>query len=189
MRILITGDSFAADWQKKYPEQIGWPNLLSNLHAVTNLAQAGCSEYRIYKQIISSDLDQFDFIIVSHTSPYRIYTEYHPNRVDDVLHGHCDLLYSDIEELAKTNPEYLSAVEYFKKFFSLEYADFCHKLILDKINALLENRQAIHLSHIVQTTNSINFSDLFKTHRGLINHYNDEGNQIIYKKIIEELPK
>ena len=50
MKILICGDSFAADWTVKYPGQ-GWPNMLAEIHEVTNLAQAGCSEYKILKQL------------------------------------------------------------------------------------------------------------------------------------------
>jgi hypothetical protein len=190
MRILIVGDSFAADWQKKYPDKQGWPNLLAGTHIVDNLAQSGCSEYRIYKQITSARLDQYDAIIVSHTSPYRIYTEYHPSRSTDILHHDCDLLYADIENLAKTNSEYRSAVEYFEKFFSLEYAEFCYNATVDKINNLLKDHQVIHVSHLYPLELTyIDFSTLFKQHRGLINHYDEEGNQIIYNRILKELDK
>ena len=50
MKILICGDSFAADWTIKYPGQ-GWPNMLSQQYEIVNLAQAGCSEYKILKQL------------------------------------------------------------------------------------------------------------------------------------------
>ena len=188
MRILIIGDSFAANWQKKYPDKQGWPNLLAETHLVDNLAQSGCGEYRIYKQIKSARLDQYDVVIVSHTSPYRIYTEYHPSRSTDILHDNCDLLYADIENLAKTNSEYRSAVDYFEKFFSLEYAEFCYNITIDKINELLQNNRVIHISHLYPIgLNCIDFTDLFKQHRGLINHYDDIGNQIIYNKLLKEL--
>jgi hypothetical protein len=190
MRILIVGDSFAADWQKKYPDGQGWPNLLAKTHIVDNLAQAGCSEYRIYKQIKSARLDQYDVVIVSHTSPYRIYTEYHPSRSTDILHHNCDLLYADIKNLAKTNLEYGTAAEYFEKFFSLEYAEFCYNLTVGKINELLKDNRVIHVSHLYHIDlNYIDFSDLFKQHRGLINHYDDHGNQVIYNKLLKELSK
>ena len=188
MKILLVGDSFAADWTTKYPNQKGWPNHLAERYAVTNLAQAGCSEYRILHQLKSTDLTQYDTIIVSHTSPYRIYTEYHPSRSTDILHDSCDLLYADIENLAKTNREYRSAVDYFEKFFSLEYAEFCYNITIDKINELLKDRYVIHISHLTPIEESyIDFSNLFKNHRGLINHYNEEGNQIIYNRILKEL--
>jgi hypothetical protein len=191
MRILIVGDSFAADWQKKYPDKFGWPNLLAKTHIVDNLAQAGCSEYRIYKQLKSASLDQYDVVIISHTSPYRIYTEYHPDRCNDILHHSCDLLYSDTKNLAKTNAEYKSAVEYFEKFFSLEYAEFCYHTTIDKIKELLIDHRTVHLSHLASIvgTDYINFSELFEKHQGSMNHYDDQGNNIIYNKILEELNK
>jgi hypothetical protein len=48
-KILICGDSFAADWSKKY-NSIGWVNMIENDHIITNIAEAGVSEYKIYKQ-------------------------------------------------------------------------------------------------------------------------------------------
>ena len=61
-KILICGDSFSSDWSPEYPDCQGWPNLLAKDYKVTNLSQAGCSEYRIYKQIKSKNLDNFDFV-------------------------------------------------------------------------------------------------------------------------------
>ena len=64
MKILILGDSFATDWTSKYPQGKGWPNLLAEKFDVTNLAQAGISEYKILKQIKSvSNLEKFDLKI------------------------------------------------------------------------------------------------------------------------------
>ena len=77
MRVLIAGDSFAADWQVKYPTQAGWPNLLVDKYTVTNIAQAAVSEYKILKQIQSVDLNQYDSIIISHASPNRIHCVKH----------------------------------------------------------------------------------------------------------------
>ena len=51
MKILIAGDSFAADWKIKHSGN-GWVNMLSNDYDVTNIAQAGASEYKIYQQLI-----------------------------------------------------------------------------------------------------------------------------------------
>ena len=47
MKILVAGDSFAAEW----PGDDGWVKLLAQSHEVTNVAQAGCGEYKIFKQI------------------------------------------------------------------------------------------------------------------------------------------
>jgi hypothetical protein len=148
-KVLIVGDSFAADWRVKYPDQLGWPNLLAQEYSVTNLAQAGCSEYRIYQQLKTTNIDHFDLILVSHTSAYRIYTEYHPARRDTALHKNCDLLYSDIEDLSQTQEEYKSVSTYFQKFFSLEFAEFTHELIWEKnISANIKgNCNTLHTRH------------------------------------------
>ena len=58
-KLLICGDSFAADWQVKYPQGQGWCNLITQYYHVTNVAQAGCSEYRIYQQFLSYNQDFF----------------------------------------------------------------------------------------------------------------------------------
>ena len=63
MKILIAGDSFAALWPDASK---GWVNLLAEKFDVLNVAQAGVSEYKIYKQIINLDINQFDCVIVSH---------------------------------------------------------------------------------------------------------------------------
>ena len=72
MKVLITGDSFAADWQKKYPSKKGWVNILADRYQVTNIAQAAVSEYKIWQQIKSVDLNKFDTIIVSHVNSFTI---------------------------------------------------------------------------------------------------------------------
>ena len=190
MNVLIVGDSFAADWTVKYPNQQGWPNLLSKKFTITNLAQAGCAEYRIYKQLASVNLTEYDLVLVSHTSPYRIYTEYNPVRAHDKLHHHFDLLYADIEFLAKDNLDYTDVIEYFKKFFSIEYAEFGYKLILKEINQLLLNIPAIQLLHQSDKTLQypyIDISSIFIEHQGLINHYSDTGNQLVYDIICKEI--
>ena len=56
-KILIVGDSFAADWSIKHKECNGWVNMLCDDFFVTNIAQAGVSEYKIYKQLLSQDIN------------------------------------------------------------------------------------------------------------------------------------
>ena len=66
MKILIVGDSFAADWAIKYKSISGWPNLLAEKFEVVNLAQAGVSEYKIYQQVLSvTNIKEFDLNIHS----------------------------------------------------------------------------------------------------------------------------
>lgn len=187
MRVLIVGDSFAADWSRKYPSKKGWPNLLAERYQTINLAQAGCSEYRIYQQLVSTDLNNYDLIIVSHTSPYRIYTEHNPLRNQDLLHHHCDLIYSDIGALAKHHSDYADVKVYFEKFFSLEYAEFCYVMTREKINKLLENRRTIQIAHVeLPGTVDLDFSHEFKSNPGIINHYNNVGNNNVFHALLKK---
>lgn len=189
MKILICGDSFAADWTVKYDGK-GWPNLLEQDHTIKNLAQAGCSEYKIYKQIISQNLDDFDVIIISHTSACRWYIETkHPIHHADPLHKNSDLIYTDIEEHHKFNLGLSSILNFFQKFYSIEYAEFVHELISERIFNITKDKKVIHLTHINTRYNFpvTDFSNIFKKHRGIMNHYSDKGNHIIFKKIMEIL--
>lgn len=189
--ILICGDSFAADWTAKYAGT-GWPNMLAKNYAVTNLAQAGCSEYKIYLQLLNADVSKYDAIIVSHTSPNRIYVKQHPVHHNDVLHKHSDLLYADIAEHVKQNKSLISILDFYEKYFDLEYATFVHNLMCKEIEQHLKqfNVPVLHITNIdwnglYKFNNSIDFNWLFQKHRGLINHYDDEGNKIIYETVLD----
>jgi len=184
--ILICGDSFAADWTVKY-DGAGWPNMLANDYKVTNLAQAGCCEYRIYKQLKSVDLSKFKHIIISHTSPYRIYVEKHPLHYGDVLHGHSDLIYNDLK--SHMNDDVRGLVDYFEKHFSIEYADFMHKLICEKIDLLTLGLNVTHIITLGSThefmNETLDLTKLFRTNRGSMNHFDDYGNNYVYNKLRE----
>ena len=183
---LISGDSFAANW----PDKKGWPDLLSSKCNVTNVAQAGCSEYKIYKQLLSVNLDDFDYIIVSHTSPYRLYVEQHPVHVTG-FHKDADFLYGDILNASKGNPELEPIVKYFENFMSTEYQDFMYKLICKEIRNIIGNRPCTHMIHLDVEMNEfpvLDFHAMWKKHRGDINHYDELGNSIIYDRIRKTLP-
>ena len=183
-KILICGDSFAADWTKKKYKGIGWPNLLAKEYKVTNLAQAGCGEYKIYKQLTSACLHRFDHIIVSHTSPYRIYVKKHPIHFNDPLHKDSDLIYSDIKE----HKELSTIKNYYENYFDLEYAEFIHNLMCKQIDELTKLYSVLHITSfdwnkLYKFPNMLSFENVFNTHRGDMNHYDAIGNQIVYEKI------
>lgn len=192
-KILICGDSFSADWSIKYHDYPGWPNLLAATYAVTNLAQAGVSEYKIWLQLKSADLSQYDTIILSHTSPYRIPIEEHPAHKNDPLHKNCDLIYLDAKK--SNSKELQPIVDYFEKYFIPDYACFVHDLIINhEINYLRENfsNKVIHITNLdwtglTQTDNFISFHSVFKQHPGLINHFSKQGNQLIFEKLKETI--
>lgn len=191
MNILICGDSFAADHTVKYKSE-GWPNMLAKIHPVTNLAQAGCSQYKILKQLESVDPTSYDRIIISQTSPYRLYVKNHPIHSNDKLHKDCDLIYSDIKEHSLIHEELLPIVEYFEKYFDFEYANYIHTLLCEKIERMLLplEYRVIHIitfENSYQFKNAINFTNLKYTNKGLINHYDDNGNKQILNKLIERI--
>jgi hypothetical protein len=180
--LLIAGDSFSADWTKKYPGQ-GWVNMLSE-YDVTNVSQAGVSEYKIYKQLAGQDLQSFDKVLVCHTSPFRIPILKHPVHASDVLHGNCDLIYNDISAFPKNKLARI-ATEFFENFFDEEYAEFTHALIVRQIQQLAPN--AVHITFFDLTQNDIySLHDVFLNHRGTLNHLDDQGNEIAFN-IIDRL--
>jgi len=187
MKLLIVGDSFAADWTAKHPGCQGWPNLLSDTDNVTNIAQAGCSEYRIYQQLKSQNLNDYDGVIISHTSPYRLYVPAHPVHKNDVLHANSDLIYEDVRE-----HKLASLIEYFEKYFDLEYAEFVHTLIGKEIDSLTKNVFSLHLWHVpgnlpCEPKYKLDCTTIWKNNPGLINHYSDKGNKIIYNSVRQQL--
>jgi len=187
-KILISGDSFAADWTKKYNNVCGWVNMLESDYEVMNIAQAGVSEYKIYKQLESIDTKKFDKIIISHTSAYRIPIEEHPIHKDDLLHNNCDLIYSDLKEHME-NPIAKIGVDFYENLFDPDYFIFIYHLIIDKI--MLKYPEAIHITFFddFKKDNIYGFEKIFLKNKGLVNHMNEKGNKIIYdrmKKLINE---
>jgi len=190
-KILITGDSFAADWTIKYKNNgVGWPNLLADTYDVTNIAQAGCSEYRIYKQLTSRKLNEYDIIIVSHTSPYRFYVDENPIHKDDILHHSCDFIYNDVIQHYTTDKSLLPIVEFFEKYYDLDYALYVHNLIAEDIINMVPN--AIHINNFEDNAQVIqdiamDFSHLFDSNNGKMNHYDDYANSVIFDYITKRI--
>lgn len=189
-KVLICGDSFAADWFSKYNEYPGWPNLLDQQYNVTNLAQAGCSEYKIFKQLQSQDLTQYQYIIVVHTSPFRIPVEVHPVHHNDVLHKNSDFLYLDIKKSNKASIQCI--IDYYEKFHWQEHALFVHKCTLLEELKLLQDLPCLHLTmipwdNLVDLDNFINLNSVFTQHQGLINHLTKKGNEIVFQQVLEYL--
>lgn len=190
--LLIVGDSFAADWSTKFPA-MGWPNLLQKDFSVTNLAQAGCGQYKIYQQLQSVNQTQFDSIIIWHTSPYRIHVRSHPIHSSDILHGNADLIYQDIEHHARHDSSLDAIKNWFDHYYDLEYADFVYALICDKIFADLKSFNGTVINCVCQhkidssiSNQSIffNFYDLFRSQARAdlaANHFNQRNNQVIYE--------
>jgi hypothetical protein len=195
--ILIIGDSFAADWSTKYKDYLGWPNLLAKQHQVTNLAQAGVSEHKIYRQLLSvKDLTAYDIVIVAHTSPYRVPTKQHPVHSSDILHKDSDLIYTDIEYHAGRlknmfKRSLTAALDFYKYHYDSEFFEDSYWLFRKEINTLLADCKVITLSTFAGCKSTekhvLDFTDLLNTQPGVINHYSQQGNQQVYNKLISTI--
>lgn len=188
MKILIIGDSFAADWSVKYKEYKGWPNILAEEFDVHNIAQAGIGQYKILKQIQSVNVSDYDCVISSYTSPYRVHTHTHPVHNKDELHKNCDLLAGDIEYWIKNdqknNESLITARNWFKYHFDFEYQDDIHKLLIKECDRLIYDIKHLKVSNLISDHNiSLSFKDLCKKHPGIINHMSKEGNCIVANEI------
>jgi hypothetical protein len=181
-KILISGDSFAADWNKKFKNKTGWVNMLETDFDVTNVAEAGVSEYKIYKQLQKIEIKNFDYVIVSHTSANRIPIDEHPIHKEDILHNNCDLIFSDVNEHID-NPIMKIAYDFYTNIFYPEYFCFINELIYREIHKITPN--AIHMTFFdnFYDDDILKFENIFKKNKGNVNHLNHKGNQIIYSKI------
>ena len=185
-RVLIVGDSFAADWPGE-----GWPKLLSAKFDVTNLAQAGVGEYKILKQLQSVDCNSFDVVIVSHTSPSRIHTPSHPLHKTGI-HKNCDLIYDDLQRSSWFNKSLQAAKGWFDYHYDDQYQIDIYSLIRKEIKQTIKVPY-ISMSHVdfgvdlLIEDPHIDFKDLWKMHRGTINHYDEVGNLTVYNKLLELL--
>jgi len=195
-KILIIGDSFACPWLK--PKYDGWPTLLAKKYNLDNLAEAGVGEYKILKQLRQmSNLDAwwiqtFGLVIVSHTSPSRIHTSNHPVHKKG-LHKNCDLIYNDIMEKSHIfNSRLKTAKNWFKHFYDDDYQKDIYELMRNEIARSIPI-PAIHLDHFSiskdfgSEKHRIDFCQTWIKHRGIVNHYTEEGNRIVYQRIIDKI--
>ena len=198
MELLIIGDSFSADWSIRYDDYPGWPALLSAHYQTTNLSQAGVGEYKIYKQLLSvTDLEKYDTVLIAHTSPSRVHTRKHPIHSNDSLHKYADLIYADIEYHGNKitnifNASLNSGVGYYKFHYDAEYYTTIYDLIRAEIYRVLTGKKVITLINfdLPQSgydTANIDLRDIVKKHPGKINHLSDTGNELVYKRILNEL--
>ena len=197
MKILIVGDSFSADWSVKYKNTFGWPLLLNDKYNVTNCSQAGIGEYKIYKQLVSVNLDDYDMVIVTHTSPYRVTTKQHPVHHTDLLHSNADLLFSDIEYHARSfgsifNRSLKAAYGFFIWHADDEYQELVYRLLVNEIDRLLNNKNVIVIVsplvpiNFIQQKHQIHIPETEVT-PGLPNHLSAEYNQIIFDQIVKKI--
>lgn len=191
MKILIAGDSFACVWPDV---DNGWPQLLASDHDVNNIAQAGASEYRIWLQLRDINLAVYDIVIVSHSSPNRVFVQNHPIPRTG-LHANCDLIFSDIDRFRPWNRRLSNIRSWFRHYFDETYHNDIYDLIRKEIMRLIPTDKYIctthshHRSALTSESVNIDFTELWSRERGNINHYTEAGNMTVYKLLTDEIRK
>lgn len=195
MKLLIVGDSFAADWSVSDHSYQGWPQLLKKTFDIDNLAQAGCGQYRILQQLKScSDLDQYSWIIICHTTPTRVHTKQHPVHCVGSLHQNCDLIFSDIEfhtnRQKKPSAALISARDFFIYHYDETHQNDMYRLIINEIDRIVHGRSVIVVDNFAQLDkknykNYLNFNDITTVIPGHINHCSRQGNIDICQRILD----
>ena len=186
--VLICGDSFAANYQIADAATWGWPNLLAGIHQVTNIAQAGVSEYKIIKQLQSQDLNDYDLTIVVHTSAYRVHIQRHPLHTKSRLHGNCDLIYSDLLASESDNTVVKTALSYYEQIYDREYYRDLYRMMQSTINQWCAGYPVLHLCFLNNDCdhpfdNYIDMSDIYQNSPGTVNHLSDQGNLDAFNRI------
>lgn len=200
MKVLICGDSFAADWTIKYPNVRGWPNMLATKYDVTNIAECGISEYKIWQQLKSVDIDSFDICVISHTSPLRVHTRCHPVHSKDILHKNADLMLNDISyHYSKPenffNNSLKTASNWFKYHYDLQYQQDIYELVKSEISKILKNIFVIEIKCLEDIQNKFfegiqnkfSYYKYLKTNSGIANHFDYTINQLICNDLTEEI--
>ena len=195
-RIVLAGDSFGCEW----PNGEGWPLMLAQQHGVNNIAQAGVGEYKILKQLWNLSardaywVNNYDCVIVCHTSPSRIHTTEHPVHKEG-LHKDCDLIYTDImDKFDWFNPRLRTAKNWFHHHYDDEYAIDIYNMIRNEIKKFIPIPY-LAIDHFeisnfyAKEDNILNLTNTWPKYKGKVNHYSEEGNQIVYNQIIDKLDK
>jgi hypothetical protein len=187
--LLIVGDSFSS---AQLAEDSGWPVLLCQNFNVTNLSSPGIGEYKILQKIKSIQVNNYDFIIISHTSPNRLHTITNPLYPPGHLYSSSDIIFTDAESKIHQIPMAQEIVNYYKYIFDPEYYNFIHTSCCEKIDQLTQNTKVLHITHfewseLYQFNNMVNFYSFWLDNQGSIVHYTKEANQVIYKKLLKKI--
>lgn len=184
-KILIVGDSFSSF---QLANNYGWPALLAQKFKVTNLSQPGIGEYKILQKLQTQNLDLYDLIIVSHTSPYRVHCQENPMYPPNHLYRKSDIIFADAEQKKSTDAD--AIVTYFTKIFDPDYYKFIHYSCCSAIDNLTKTLPVLHITHfewddLYPFEKLINFYSHWTKNKGSYNHYTVDANQYILETILE----
>lgn len=181
-KILLIGDSFSYS-----NADDSWISKINNC-VIDNLSTNGSSEYRILKKLISTDFSLYDFVIIVHTSPNRIFIQDNPLHINSSTHLHCDLIYQDIKS-AKPSEFTNNVSWWFENVFDLEYANDIHKILIEKSMMVLKDIPSLHLTFF-DLNNILNLNNLhyiWKKYPGNVNHLSSNGNNKVAEFINKQL--
>jgi len=168
--ILIAGDSFSAVYDNKTE---WW-----HFGDCKNISQKGSSEFKILKSLQKKNLNNYEKIIVCHTSPYRIYTE--NNIINNGDHARGCYLINDL--LNKKGDIRLTAELYIKYFFNEEYVLWCYYKVMEEINNLTKNHTTLHISFF-DVKNVLQLKHIYEQNKGNICWMSKEGNKLAHEQI------
>jgi len=184
MNVAIIGHSFAADHK-------GWPSMI-NVSEKNIFAEKGVGEAKVFMQWQKIKNDNWDKVIVVHSTPTAIYTPYHPVHHAKKERSNSDWIKEDIEYHKERNEEIKLVYDYLTKYSDPYYEHLVFELFLDK---LLEIPNGIHVTfgedmHKVYSDDWYkkipnNFNKTWILNQGKINHMDSEGN----KQVAEQLSK
>jgi len=172
MKVYIFGDSFAAN-------PIGWASHLDG--NISNFAENGIGEYKIYKSVKKSL--NFDKAVICHSSPWRVHTRTHPVHKNNPTRYNNDFMLNDVAYHSKINKDMKLVNEYLKNYYDPEYQEDTYSLF---VNELMQIPNTIHITfHEQSDTKQIthNYNKIYKKYPGDINHMSLDGNRIIAEKI------
>jgi hypothetical protein len=181
-KILLIGDSFSSNNTDN-----SWVSQIDNC-TIDNLSSNGSSEYRIVKKLMSTCVSEYDFVIIVHTSPNRIYLTDNPLHTNSPTHSQCDLIYQDVKSADPTM--FTNNVSWwFENIFDLEYARDIHKILIETSMLLLKDVPSLHLTFF-DLDNILNLNNLhyiWKKYPGNINHLSSNGNIKVAEFINKQL--
>jgi hypothetical protein len=182
-KVLVAGDSFASDW---YSGDEWWRQLP---YTVTNVAQAGASEYKILKSLAS--VREYDAVIIFHTSPTRIYAA-NGNLLHKNSDTHKNSCYVINDVLNKRGPIKRAMENFVKYFYNDDFANYMHVKICEDIVSKTHGIPTIHASGfnysgIFEFDNFVSAQDLFETYRGKTCHLTTNGNRYLAERICKKL--
>ena len=183
IKVLVAGDSFASDWNTG---DEWWRQLP---YDITNIAQAGASEYKILKSLKS--VQEYDAVIVFHTSATRVYAAN-----GNLLHANSDThknsCYVINDVLSKRGPVKKAMENFVKYFYDDGFANYTHVKICEDIVNKTHGIPTIHASgfdysNIFEFNNFVSVRDLFETYRGNTCHLTTDGNRYLAERIYKKL--